>query len=47
MSHDLHWQQAYRLADSLPYLYSWPAKRRAIGELLKTLHQALVSGRRQ
>lgn len=47
MSHDLHWRQAKRLIDSLPCFFTWSAKHKAISELLQTLHQALVAGRRR
>ncbi|WP_428827682.1 hypothetical protein ACLIKD_06740 [Azonexus sp. IMCC34842] len=40
-----NWQQAYRLAESLPFHFTWPAKRRAISEFLLALRQALIAGR--
>jgi hypothetical protein len=40
-----HWQQAFSLAESLPYHFTRMAKHRAISDLLQTLHQALLAGR--
>lgn len=40
------WRHAHRLAASMPCYFTWPAKRRAISDLLEAWRQALIAGRR-